>query len=83
MQINSIWLPKLAAYGYTKNDIQYNACKNVEVATWILSQSIAEGQNLWVGAGNYHSHTPRLNYKYRAEIHAQYKKIASVLNAKI
>ncbi|HEX4044123.1 MAG TPA: lytic transglycosylase domain-containing protein, partial [Gammaproteobacteria bacterium] len=31
MQINSIWLPKISAYGYTKDDLQYNACKNVAV----------------------------------------------------
>jgi hypothetical protein len=80
MQINSIWLPKIAAYGYTREDMQYNACKNIYVGTWILSQSIAEGKNLWSGIGNYHSHTPRHNYKYSSIIHAHYKKIASILN---
>lgn len=80
MQINSIWLPKIAGYGFTKNDIQYNACKNVEVGTWILSQSIAEGKNLWSGVGNYHSHTPKQNYKYRDAIHVHYQKIASILD---
>lgn len=28
MQINQIWLPKISGYGYTKKDIQFNACKN-------------------------------------------------------
>jgi hypothetical protein len=83
MQINSVWLPKIVAYGYTREDVQYNACKNISVGTWILSQSIAEGKNLWSGIGNYHSHTPRHNYKYSAVIHDHYKKIASILNARM
>lgn len=36
MQINSKWLPTLKKYGYSENDIIYNACKNVHVGTWIL-----------------------------------------------
>ncbi|MBX3709456.1 MAG: lytic transglycosylase domain-containing protein [Gammaproteobacteria bacterium] len=80
MQINSIWLPRIAAYGYTKEDMQYNACKNISVGTWILSQSIAEGKNLWSGIGNYHSHTPKHNYKYRDAIQVHYKKIVSILD---
>lgn len=83
MQINSVWLPKIAAYGYTRDDMQYNACKNISVGTWILSQSITEGKNLWSGVGNYHSHTPRHNYKYSAVVHAHYQKITRVLNARI
>ncbi len=81
MQINSIWLPKLAAYGYTKEDIQYNACKNISVGVWILSQSIASGKNLWSGIGDYHSHTPDHNRHYRNTIYKNYKKISVILNA--
>ena len=33
--------------------IQYNACKNIEVGTWILSQSIADGKTIWSGIGNW------------------------------
>lgn len=80
MQINSIWLPKISVYGYTKEDVQYNACKNISVGTWILSQSIAEGKNVWSGVGNYHSHTPKRNYKYSTVIQTHYQKISSALN---
>src|SRR5579872_3162193 len=69
MQINSIWLPKIAAYGYTKEDMQYNACKNVYVGAWILGRSIAEGKDIWLGIGNYHSHTPSHNQIYRNDIY--------------
>lgn len=79
MQINSTWLPKIAAYGYTKEDVQYNACKNVYVGTWILGQSIAEGKDVWLGIGNYHSHTPSHNQQYRNVIYKNYKKITYTL----
>lgn len=79
MQINSIWLPKIAAYGYTKHDMQYDACKNVLVGTWILSRGIAEGKNIWSGIGNYHSHTPDRNRAYRNGIYENYKTISFAL----
>lgn len=79
MQINDIWLSKIAAFGYTKNDIQYNACKNVFVGTWILAQSIAEGKDVWRGVGNYHSHTFMYNYVYKKSIYATYNKLNRVL----
>ena len=72
LQINSVWLPKIAAYGYTKEDIQYNACKNILAGVWILSKSIANGKNVWSGIGNFHSHTPDHNRDYRNDI---YKKL--------
>lgn len=81
MQINSVWLPKIAGYGYSKDDIQYNACKNVFVGTWILSQSIAESKNLWVGIGNYHSHTFSHNLDYRNSIYKRYKKLSYYIDS--
>src|SRR3990170_9076013 len=51
MQINSAWLPQLAEYGYTQQDIQYNPCTNVMVAAWILSQkmTLSHAQGYWQG----------------------------------
>jgi soluble lytic murein transglycosylase-like protein len=81
MQINSLWLPKIAAFNYSKEDIQFNRnCKNIYVGTWILSQSIAEGRDVWSGVGNYHSHTPSHNRIYRNNIYKTYHKILFVLN---
>ena len=34
MQINTIWLSKLASYGYTKDELQNDPCKNVKAGTW-------------------------------------------------
>ncbi len=79
MQINSLWLPKIAKHGYTKEDVQFNACKNVEVGTWILSQSIAEGKTFWHGVGNYNSHTPVINRAYRNNTHKHFENISYVL----
>jgi len=80
MQINSLWLPKIAAYGYTKEDIQYSACRNVFVGTWILAQSISEGQDIWQGVGNYHSHTLVFNNSYKKSISVTYIKLANVIH---
>lgn len=81
MQINDIWLPKIATYGYTKNDIQYDACKNVLVGTWILGKSIVEGDDIWRGVGNYHSHTLRHNLSYRTDILKNYQKISFAIHS--
>lgn len=80
MQINSSWLTRIAIYHYTREDIQYDACKNVMVGTWILGRNIAAGKDLWRGVGNYHSHTPRFNHKYQIDIRASYDRMALLLN---
>lgn len=80
-QINSSWLPTLARYGYTKNDIQFDPCKNVMAGTWILAKGLAQGKSVWSGAANYYSHTPALNSLYRNDLYKRYQKIASVLLA--
>ncbi len=72
MQINSIWLKKIAKYGYTKEMIQYNPCINVSVGAWILGQAIADGGSLWNGIGNYHSHTLYQNITYQYKVKEYY-----------
>ena len=80
MQINSIWLPRIAAYGYTKNDLQFNACKNVQVATWIIGQSMASGKSLWSGVANYHSRTPAYNHPYKNSLYVSYTKLINAIS---
>lgn len=82
MQINTCWLNKLANYGYTKHDMQYNPCANVAVGAWILAQGIAEGKNVWNGVGNYHSHTPYLNNRYNSKVQKYHRWLSSVINEK-
>lgn len=81
MQINSIWLPKIAAYGYKKNDLQYNACKNVAVGAWIISQNMAEGKTVWASIANYHSRTPAHNIPYKKSLYTNYTKLIKAISA--
>lgn len=78
MQINTIWVSKLARYGYTKSDLQYDACKNVEAGTWILAQGLAGGKTAWQGIGNYNSHTPKFNKRYSESISRHLDKISYI-----
>jgi soluble lytic murein transglycosylase-like protein len=80
MQINSIWLPKISAYGYTKNDLQYNACKNVAVGAWLISRNMAEGKAVWRSIANYHSHTPVHNKIYRDSLYANYQTLVNIIS---
>jgi len=80
MGINSIWLPKVMAYGYTKEDLQFNACKNVAVGTWIISQNMANNEPLWKSIANYHSRTPSHNKFYQASIYTNYKKVMHIIS---
>jgi hypothetical protein len=79
MQINTLWLPTLKRYGYTRDELQFNPCKNIEAATWILAKSLASGETAWSGVGNYHSHMLNYNQSYSSSVHALYQKITSVI----
>ena len=79
MQINSLWLKTLSHYGYTAEDLQYNACINVMVGTWILSQKIANGAMYWQGVADYHSHTFVLNQSYQRKVKIFYFKFQQML----
>ena len=80
MQVNSTWLNKIGDYGFTAKDLQFDACKNVEVGAWIISQSLAEGETAWAGVGNYHSHTLKLNQRYSTTIKDNLERINRVLD---
>ncbi len=88
MQINTIWLPKVAVYGYTKEQIQYDPCVNVMVGTWILSNKIASTMedagenNYWRGVAGYHSLTPDLNSRYQNKILTNYRLLSEVLSGR-
>ena len=84
MQINSTWLPQLAEYGYTREQIQYDACINVMVGTWILSQKMTlpstESESYWQHIANYHSVTPKFNDDYQRAVKQQYQKLSQLLS---
>jgi soluble lytic murein transglycosylase-like protein len=81
MQINSIWMPKIQAYGYTKEQIQYDPCSNVTVGAWILSQNITQSSTVWRGVGGYHSHTPALSDRYQTKVSEVYQLLARYLSS--
>ncbi|MGI4944069.1 MAG: lytic transglycosylase domain-containing protein [Janthinobacterium lividum] len=64
MQVNEIWLPKVAAHWgasvpETFVALRDSLCANLEGSAWILRQGIDEaGGDFWQGVGFYHSHSP-------------------------
>ena len=70
MQINSIWVPKVAAHWHSNLQATYvalrdNFCANVEAGAWILQQSLQEAHgDFWNGVGLYHSHDPGYKADY-------------------
>jgi hypothetical protein len=81
MQINTIWLDKIKPYGYTQQQIQYDACSNVMVGTWILGRNIASSPDLWRGIGGYHSYTTPLNRDYQYKVWNYYELLAHYLSS--
>lgn len=74
MQINSIWLPQLSAYGYTAERLLTDACANVMAGAWILSQQVRRYGNTWDAIGRYHSATPGRRHGYALAIHGILRK---------
>lgn len=68
MQINSSWLPELAKYGITAATLRHNACVNVMIGAWILSQSVQQYGLNWKGVGAYNASTPWKRARYAAKV---------------
>jgi len=74
MQINEIWLRKLAArWGASVPDtflaLRDNFCANVEGGAWILRQGLDEARgDFWRGVGYYHSHAPEHKANYLRKV---------------
>lgn len=77
MQVNTIWLPTLAAraglpVGETRKRMIDEPCFNIAAAGLILRSYLAEtGGALLPAMGDYHSHTPALNRAYQLEAESQ------------
>ena len=80
MQINSIWLKKIIAYGVSAEKVRFDPCVNVAVGTWILGQYIASSGSYWTGVANYHSHTPIYNHTYQQKIRQQFNALTQVMD---
>jgi len=74
MQVNEIWLPKLAArWGASVPDtflaLRDNFCANLEGGAWILRQGMDEARgDFWQGVGYYHSHAPEHKADYLRKV---------------
>ncbi len=72
MQVNTIWIPALAAragltQAETEQHLVYDPCFNIAASALILRSYLAETDNALLPAiGDYHSHTPALNTAYAA-----------------
>jgi len=74
MQINSIWLPTLAKYGITEQQL-FEPCINIAVGAWILRQRQIQYGNTWEAVGSYHSKTPSRKWKYAGSVSDKLKSL--------
>ena len=64
MQVNQLWVPKLADHWRADPQSTYialrdNFCANVEAGAWILRQGLDRAHgDFWGGVGYYHSYDP-------------------------
>ncbi len=74
MQVNSIWVSKIAAHWHappatTFAVLRDSFCANVEAGTWILRQNLDEAHgDFWEGVGLYHSHAPAYKAEYLRKV---------------
>jgi len=74
MQVNEIWLRKLAArWGASVPDtflaLRDSFCANLEGGAWILRQGLDEARSdFWQGVGYYHSHAPAHKANYLRKV---------------
>lgn len=70
MQVNAMWLPRIAARWHSDPRTAFlalrdNFCANVEAGAWIMRLALdrAEG-DFWEGVASYHSATPKFRVRY-------------------
>lgn len=87
MQVNDIWLAKLAARWATNRHAAYlalrdNFCANVEAGAWILRMGLDEAHgDFWEGVGFYHSHDPGYKRTYLSAVLKQAMRLQSLAQA--
>jgi hypothetical protein len=87
MQVNDIWLPKLAAHWATSRQAAYRAlrdnfCANVEAGAWILRIGLDEAHgDFWEGVGYYHSHDPGYERAYLSSVLKQATRLQTQARA--
>jgi soluble lytic murein transglycosylase-like protein len=68
MQVNSRWLPSLAARGVSAKDLA-DPCNNVYVGTWILANLFRHHGVTWDAVGRYNAATKSKRTRYAWLVH--------------
>ncbi len=71
MQINtSTYDKEIKKYGISREELQWNGCKNVDIAAYLIKKRISERskQDFWTKVANYHSRTPFFNAIYKDKV---------------
>lgn len=79
LQINSWWVPKLAALTGRPAErvrlwLRHDACFNVDAARWIFLSALAASRNYWRAVGIYHSPTAWRARRYAASVAAHLRR---------
>lgn len=75
MQVNTIWVGKVARHWHTTPERAYivlrdNTCASIEAGSWILGQALVEAHgDLWQAVAYYHSHSPRYGRAYLERVY--------------
>ncbi|MDR1546927.1 MAG: lytic transglycosylase domain-containing protein [Deltaproteobacteria bacterium] len=65
MQINALWLPRLAGLGLDEDLVRDHGCLNVAVGAWLLRGHLRRTGDPAQAAADYHSRTPDRGRRYR------------------
>lgn len=73
LQVNSWWVPRLAAVSgrperHVRHWLKQDACFNVEAARWIFLSGLATTGDYWKAVGVYHSPTGWRQRRYTASV---------------
>jgi soluble lytic murein transglycosylase-like protein len=83
MQINSSHLKRLANYGISEKDLLDNACLNLHVGAWIMSDAISRHGFNWKGVGAYNAASPDKRRIYAEKVLLMYDKIVNKRNSEV